>query len=175
MNDTAPPDAPQKKRTWLWVVFGIFFVLFVLAVGGVMFTVAFFRQGMTVAAMSPDRATAEFDAVRARYPGQQPLIRMVDGRPEFIAERATQSSPSTAPLKTMHVMAWDDDEEQLVTFAIPFWLLRLKSGPIQLSAYAQGWNDRGVSFRIEELERAGPGLVLDLSDRREGRVLIWAE
>jgi hypothetical protein len=175
MTDTAPPDVPQKKRTWLWVVFGIFFVLFVLAVGGIMFTVAFFRQGMTVAAMNLDRANAEFEAVRARYPGQQPLIRIVDGRPEFVAERATPSGASTPPLKTMHLMAWDDDEEQLVTFAIPFWLLRLKSGPIQLSAYAQGWNDGGVSFRIEELERAGPGIVLDFSERRDGRVLIWAE
>ena len=35
MNDTAPPP---KKRTWLWVVFGIFFVLFVMAVAGLTVT-----------------------------------------------------------------------------------------------------------------------------------------
>jgi hypothetical protein len=171
MNETAPP--PPKKRTWLWVVFGIFFVLFVTAVAGITFAVAFFRQGMTVNAMDEDRAAAEFESVRARFPGQQPLIRMVDGRPEYIAERATQSGPVATPLKTMHMMAWDD-EGQLVTFAIPFWLLRLKSGPIQLSAYSQGWNDRGVSFKIEDLERAGPGIVLDFSER-DGRVLVWTE
>jgi hypothetical protein len=167
--------APQKKRTWVWIVVGIFFVFVVLAIAGISFTVMFFRQSMTVAAMDSDRADKEFDAVRARFPGQQPLIRMVDGRPEFIADRATKEGASTAPLKTMHVMAWDDDEEQLVTFSLPFWLLRMKSGPIQLSAYSRGWNDRGVSFRIEELERAGPGIVMDFSERREGRVLIWAE
>ena len=172
MNDMPPP---QKKRTWLWVVLGIFFVFVVVAIAGITFTVAFFRQSMTVNAMNPNRATEEFDAVRARYPGQEPLIRMVDGRPEFIADRATKSGAVTTPLKTLHMMAWDDDEEQLVTFAIPFWLLRLKSGPIRLSAYQQGWDDRGVSFRIEDLERAGPGIVMDFSERREGRVLIWAE
>ena len=171
MNETAPPP---KKRTWLWIVFGVLFVLFVLAVGGIMVAVAFFRQGMSVAPMSQTQATDEFDAVRARFPGQQPLLRMVDGRPEFIADRATQTGGSTKALTTMHIMAWDDDEEQLVTFEIPFWLLRLKSGPIQLSAYSQGWDDRGVSFRIEELERAGPGIVMDFSER-DGRVLIWAE
>jgi hypothetical protein len=170
MNDTAPPP---KKRTWLWVVFGIFLVLFVMAVAGITFAVAFFRQSMTVSAMDEDGAAAEFESVRARFPGQ-PLIRMVDGRPEYVAERATQSAPVATPLKTMHLMAWDDDEEQLVRFSIPFWLLRLKSGPIQLSAYSQGWNDRGVSFKIEDLERAGPGIVLDFTER-DGRVLVWAE
>jgi hypothetical protein len=170
MNEITPPP---KKRTWLWVVLGVVFVMFVLAVGGIIFTVAFFRQSMTIAPMTETRATEEFDAVLKRYPGQQPLIRMVDGRPEFIADRATQT-PSTAPLTTMRVMAWDDDEEQLVTFSIPFWLLRMKSGPIELSAYSQGWDDRGVSFKIEDLERAGPGIVMDFSER-DGRVLIWAE
>ncbi|HJU42421.1 MAG TPA: hypothetical protein VJ691_06380 [Vicinamibacterales bacterium] len=171
MNDNAPP----KKRTWVWVVVGVFFVLVVLAIAGITISVAFFRQSMTVTAMSSNNATEQFDAVRARYPGQQPLIQMVDDRPQFIADRATKSGAVSTSLKTMHVMAWDEDEEQLVTFSLPFWVLRLKSGPIRLSAYSQGWDDRGVSFRIEDLERAGPGIVLDFTERREGRVLVWAE
>ena len=169
MNDSAP----QKKRTWLWVVLGVFFVLFVLAIGGIVFTVAYFRQNMTIAEMSESNAEPEFDAIRARFPGQQPLIRLVDGRPEYVDDRATKGE-STTPLKTMHVMAWDDDEGKLVKFPLPFWLLRMKSGPIQLSAYSQGWDDRGVSFRVEDLERAGPGIVMDFAER-DDRVLIWTE
>lgn len=175
MNDGTPAGPAQQKRTWLWVVVGIFFVLLVLAIGGIVFTVAFVRQAMTVTGMSAANAEQEFEAVRKRFPGQQPLIRMVDGRPEFIAERATQAGTPSAPLKTMHVVAWDEDEEQLVTFSIPFWLLRMKSGPIRLSAYSQGWDDRGMSFRMDDLERAGPGIVMDFSERRDGRVLIWVE
>lgn len=170
MNDGAPQP---KKRTWVWVVIGVFFVLLVLAIAGITFTVAFFRQSMTVTDVSEDKAGSEFEAVRARFPGQQPLIRLVDGRPEYVDDRGSKSA-STTPLTTMRVMAWDDDEGKLVTFAVPFWLLRMKSGPIQLSAYSQGWDDRGVSFRIEDLERAGPGIVMDFSER-DGRVLIWAE
>jgi hypothetical protein len=170
MNQTTAP----KKRTWVWVLVGVVFVLFVLAIGGILFSVAFFRQNMSVNAMSVNRATEEFDAVRARFPGQAPLIQFVDDRPQYVADRATRA-PSTTPLKTMHVMAWDEDEEQLVRFSIPFWLLRLKSGPIQLSAYSQGWDDRGVSFKVEDIERAGPGLILDVNEVSDGRVLIWAE
>jgi hypothetical protein len=170
MNEHAPP----KRRTWIWVVIGVFFVLLVLAIGGMIFTVSFFQQNMTVADMSPASADEQFEAVRAKFAGQQPLIRMVDGQPQYDADRAAAST-STRPLQSMHVMAWDDEEEKLVTFALPFWLLRLKSGPIRLSAYSQGWDDRGVSFRVEDIERHGPGLLLDVNERREGRVLIWVE
>lgn len=170
MNDAPPP----KKRTWIWVLLGVFSVLVVLAIGGVIFSVAFLRQSMSVTGMSATAADSEFDSVRAKFAGKQPLIQMVDGRPQYDADRATAST-STTPLKTMHVMAWDDDEGQLVTFALPFWLLRLKSGPIRLSAYSQGWDDRGVSFRVEDLERHGPGLLMDVNEPNEGRVLIWVE
>ena len=168
-------DVPQKKkRTWLWILLGVFFLFIVVAIGGIIFSVAFVRQSMTITGMSPGNADQQFEAVRAKFAGRQPLIQMVDGRPQYDADSAT-TTPSTVPLKSMHVMAWDDEEGQLVTFSLPFWLLRLKSGPIRLSAYSQGWDDRGVSFRIEDLERHGPGLVLDVQERREGRVLIWAE
>jgi hypothetical protein len=170
MND-APP---KKKRTWLWIVLGIFFLFVVVAIGGIIFSVAFVRQSMTVTGMSEGDADKEFEAVRAKFAGRQPLIQMIDGQAQYVGDSAT-TTPSTVPLKSMHVMAWDDEEGQLVTFSLPFWLLRLKSGPIRLSAYSQGWDDRGVSFRVEDLERHGPGLLLDVYERREGRVIIWAE
>ena len=170
MNDAPPP----KKRTWIWIVLGVFFVLVVLAIGGILFSVAFLRQSMTVTGMSATSADSQFESVRAKFAGQPPLIQLVDGRPQYDADRTT-ASPSTTPLKTMHVMAWDDEEGRLVTFALPFWLLRLKSGPIRLSAYSQGWDDRGVSFRVEDLERHGPGLLMDVNEPTEGRVLIWVE
>jgi len=168
-------DAPQKKkRTWLWIVLGVFFLFIVVAVGGIIFSVAFVRQSMSVTGMSPGNADKEFEAVRAKFAGRQPFIQMIDGRPQYVSD-INPTTPVTVPLKSMHVMAWDDDEGQLVTFSLPFWLLRMKSGPIRLSAYSQGWDDRGMSFRIEDLERHGPGLVLDMQERSEGRVLIWAE
>lgn len=172
MNDTQQPKQP--KRTWVWVVVGISFVLVVLAIGGITFTALWFRQNLTVTEISDNGATTEFDAIRARFAGQQPLIELRDGRPQYIEERATRKD-SNVPLKTMHVMAFDRDEGKMVSFSLPFWLLRLKSGPIRLSAYSQGWDDRGVSFRVEDLEKYGPGLLMDLTESDEGRVLIWVE
>lgn len=168
-------EAPQKKRrTWLWIVGGVLLFFGVVAVGGIMLAVSLFRNNMTVNESTESDAMQQFEAVRNRYPGQQPLIQLVDGRPQYVVERASQSAPNTS-LTSVHVMAYDRDEGKVVTFSLPFWLLRMKSGPIRISAYQQGWDDRGVSFRIEDIEKHGPGIIVDATERNQGRVLVWAE
>ena len=167
--------APRKKRTWLWIILGVFVFLGVVAVGGIIVAVSFFRENLDVRQnVSDNSATSEFDAVYARFPGQQPLIQLVDGRPQLVAERATQAG-SGKSLTTLYVLAFDRDDEEMAKFSLPFWLLRMKSGPIRLSAYQQGWDDRGVSFRVEDIEKHGPGIIVDVKGRSEGRMMIWAE
>ena len=170
-------DAPKPKRklTWLWIILGILFALFVVAATAVFMTVSYFRQNVQIARdISDTDATREFDAVLAKFPGQQPLIRLVDGRPQFVADRANPAA-GAKPLTTMHVLAFDEDEGGLARVSLPFWLLRMKSGPIELSQYSRGWDDRGVSFQIEDLEKAGPGIVMDVTRPGDGRVVVWVE
>lgn len=166
-------EQPKKKRTWVWVVAGVFVLLVFVAIGGLFVAISFFRQNLNVTeGISETSATSEFDAVYVKFPGQQPLIQLVEGRPQLVASRATGTHTS---LTTLHVLAFDRDDGALARFSLPFWLLRMKEGPIRLSAYSQGWDDRGVSFRVEDLEKHGPGIVVDVTERDEGRLLIWAE
>lgn len=168
-------ELPQKpKRRWIPIVIGIVFLIFVLGVGAVIVSVAWFRQNLQVTEVSAANASQEFEAIRAKFAGQRPLLEMRDGEPAYVAEREKEP-PSNVKLTTLHLLAWDEDEEHLVKFALPFWLLRMKSGPIGFSSYASGV-DR-VSLRPEDIERHGPGLILDVTEDRRGRgrVLIWAE
>jgi hypothetical protein len=171
MNGDTP--AP-KKRKWIAIVLGVLFLFGVLAVGCVVITVSWFRQNMAVTETSEEAAMRELDAIRERFPGQLPLIQLVDDKPQLVAERASQTATQTT-LTTLHIAAFDIDEGNLVNFSLPFWLLRMKSGPIRLSAYQQGWDDRGVSFRVEDIEKHGPGIIVDVTRPGEGRVIIWAE
>jgi|SoiMethySBSTD1v2_1073268.scaffolds.fasta_scaffold95097_4 hypothetical protein len=166
--------ATPKKRKWVAIVLGVLFVFGMLAVGCVVVAVSFFRQNMEITETNEEAAMRELDEVRARFPGQQPLIQMVDGQPQLVAERASQA-PTQTKLTTVHVIAFDRDEGNLVNVSLPFWLLRMKSGPIRVSAYQQGWDDRGVSFRVEDIEKHGPGIIVDVTRAGEGRVIIWAE
>jgi hypothetical protein len=173
MSDIIEPPRKPKRR-WIPIVLGILFLFFVLGVGAVILSVAWFRQNLQVTEVSAANASQEFEAVRARFAGQRPLLEMRDGEPAYVAEREKEPH-SNIKLTTLHLLAWDEDEEHLVRFALPFWLLRMKSGPIGFSSYASGV-DR-VSLRPEDIERHGPGLILDVSEeqRGRGRVLIWAE
>jgi len=171
MNGDAP--AP-KKRNWIAIVLGVFLLFGILGVGCVVITVSCFRQNLSVTGTSEEAAMQQFEDVRSRFPGQQPLIHLVDGRPELAAERSTEA-PTQTTLSTLHVIAFDTDEGNLVSFSLPFWLLRMKSGPIRISAYQQGWDDRGVSFRVEDIEKRGPGIIVDSTRPGEGRVIVWAE
>ena len=165
--------APKKRYTWLYVVLGVLLVLGMLSVGCVIGTVWFFRQNMSVSQTSEQAAAQQMDDIRAKFPGQQPLIQLVDGKPQIIA-RAGQA-PSGQLLNTLHVIAYDTDEGNIVNFSLPFWLIRMKSGPIRISAYQQGWDDRGLSFNVEDIEKAGPGIIADVTREHEGRVVIWVE
>lgn len=166
---------PKKKRTWLWVLAGVLVLFVFIAIGGLFAAISFFRNNVDITQdVTASAAVNEFDAIRAKFPGQQPLIQMIDQRPQLVAERASQA-PAGASLSTLHVIAFDENSGEMVRASVPFWLLRMKSGPIQLSAYTQGWDDRGVSFRVEDIEKHGPGIILDVTERTEGRVLIWAE
>jgi hypothetical protein len=168
MND-APP---KKKYTWLWIVLGIFGFLIVAGIGTGVFAVYWLGSHMEFVEAPAPEAAKTFDEVRARFPGQQPLLQFKDGEPVSIS--AIEGS-STARLTTLHILAFDDDEGRLVRVDVPFWLLRLKSGPIAFSSYASGLDDRRFRVRVEDIERRGPGIVLDVAEPNEGRVLIWAE
>lgn len=172
MTDPTQP-APRKRYTWVWILVGILVLGLIVVVGGITFTALWFRQNMNITAVSETSAASEFEAVRAKFAGQQPLFEVRDGRPQLVEERRGKNS--TAQLTTMHIMAWDSDEGQLVRFSLPFWLLRLKSGPIRIGSYANGWDDSQVRFTMEDLERSGPGLIIDATQRREGRVIVWVE
>ena len=169
MNEPTPP----KKRTWLWILLGIVLFFVIVAAGGLFFAVSFFRQNVNVTTMSLTSADQEFASVRARFEGKKPLFQLIDGRALMVSDATTQS-PSSAAVSTIHVLAWDDDEEQLMKFSLPFWLLRMRSAPIRINSRSGG-DDRSLEFRVEDLERHGPGLLLDLDEQREGRLLIWAE
>ena len=171
MNGEAPA---RKKRNWLAIVLGVLLLFGMLTVGCVIVAVSFFRQNVDVTETNEQAAMQQMDTVRSKFAGQQPLIQLVDGKPQLVGGRAVEGAPAK-PLSTVHVMAFDVDEGRLVNFPLPFWLIRMKSGPIRISAYQQGWDDRGISFSVEEIEKHGPGIIVDITEPGEGRVLIWAE
>jgi hypothetical protein len=169
MTDTT---LPKKRRSWLAIVAAAFVALVLLClavVGGGLYWVSRHIHTETTSAAS---AADEFERQRAAFEGQRAFITLSDQGVAQI-DRAADASP--APISSLHILAYDDDDGRIVRVDIPGWLLRLsRRGRMRLSQM-DGLSGVDGRIVIDDLERHGPGLVLDATARDGARVLIWAD
>ena len=164
----------MTRRRWAPIAAGVAVLLVFLILGGAVFSISWVREHLHVAPSSADEASGAFEAVHARFPDKAPMVEMRDGLLVARPATATTERPP-APLSRVNLVAWDPREARLTRFDMPFWVLRLKSTPIRFGSYATGLDEAGLSLRAEDIERNGPGVVLDLMLPRGVRVLLWAE
>lgn len=118
-------------------------------------------------------AISAFDTARAKFQGAKPLFERRAGGPALT--RAVPASGADK-LHTLHILTWDADEQSLIRAEVPFALLRMKEGPIDIAnGFAEDSSRRRVSIRISEIERFGPALLLDDQDEGGDRLLLWTD
>jgi hypothetical protein len=163
----------MKARRWAPIVFGVtVFVVFV-GISVVVLGVAWFREHLDVQPASRTRADSAFADVRQRYADKAPLLEM-HGSSVARSNPPAESAPRTT-LTTLHVLAWDAEEGRLARFQIPFWFLRLKETPIRFGTYASGLDELKISLTAAEIERYGPGIIMDIEREGRDRALLWVE
>jgi len=165
-----------KRRTWLWVILGVFGTLFLIAalvVGG---AVHMFRTHVHNETVESATAERQFEDQRAHFRGQQPLVEFV-GNARGDDDATVHRPPPTAPrvkINNLRVLIYDINNSHLIHVDIPGWLLRMMPNG-RFNGGFQG-DDEFVRRRItmEDIERHGLGLVLD-GHNPNTRILIWAE
>ena len=166
----------STRKTWISIVIASIILIGMLAVAVVGGTAYFFSRHIRTEAAESDAAAREFDAARQRFAGQQPLIE-IRGPDDAIVhrERIPAAMPATK-LDTLRVLVYDSDAGKLVHVSIPFWLVRLAPSK-NLSFVNSGvdFDSNRMRLSVDDLERRGPGLILDHADRRNSQVFIWAE
>jgi hypothetical protein len=165
----------KKRRNWLWILLGVAIVLLFVGIGAIIAATAWVQQNLEVTQTTPGTASDQFERVRSRFAGRPPLLELRDGRPAYTGGKLPDPPATPAPVSRLHVLVWDPSDNRLVTVAVPYWLLRLKSGPIKFSSYASGWDDEGVQLRPEDIEKYGPGILIDSSAPHGERFLLWSE
>jgi len=165
----------MTARKWIPIVVGI--VIFVMVVGlgligGLIYVVT--RQ-VKVETLSASGGQEEFNRLLASMAGQKPFLELPepDSNGEVIVHRE-MATRDTGSVSTLHVRVWSPRDRKLVRVDLPFWMMRLTGNkPIRLNAGSLG----GVALTVtpEEIDRRGPGLVLDWSGRQGERLLVWSE
>ena len=163
----------RTKKTVIAVVVSVVLIIGVLAasmVGGT----AFFIYRHVHAQFTPqENAEQQFSAQRTKYAGQQPLIEMPLGD-EPVMHRSPEKPRQE--LQALHALVYDARAGKLTHVDIPGWLLRLMSGGGRIRiANLEMFDDDRDRVTLEDLERHGPGLVLDLHRGSRTQVLVWTE
>ena len=134
----------MKVRRWAPIVFGVAVFVVFCAISAAVFGVSWMRDHLHVEDASGDSAEAAFTDIRQRFADKAPLLEMRDSAMARRNEPAPDAPRTT--LTTMHVLAWDPDEQKLARFEIPFWLLRLKETPIRFGTFASGLDEMRISL-----------------------------
>ncbi|HEY7289392.1 MAG TPA: hypothetical protein VH583_06100 [Vicinamibacterales bacterium] len=172
---------PGTRKTWLSILIAGVIIVGLLAVSVVGGTAFFIYRHVHSEFVSDQRADVEFANARARFAGQRPLIeiRKDDEEPIVHRDLIPPRDHQRANLESLRVLAYNDNAGKIVHVSIPFWLLRLL--PTHNLSFL---NDQGIDMdidsdrvrlTIDDLDRRGPGLLLDQKDRRGSQVLVWTE
>ena len=159
----------SSRKSWIVVALSVTAVLVSLGVVAVVGGVLYFRTHVTSEEMSAASAARELETARARYAGQRPLIEF---RGTGAIVHRDPSAPAR-PLKSLHVLVYDPREEELTRGEFPVSAVRIASigGRIKLMGLGLiGTDSDHLTF--EDLERHGPGLILDSSGSEMGALVV---
>ena len=127
----------------------------------------------TEAVASAEReAVTEFERVRARFPPRPPLVEIVDPRHGAIRINRPPASAERRHVEAFYVLVWAAADQQLIRTSAPIWLMRLS---LQNMASTLGLGGGPWNLTVTDVERYGPGLVLDFSSPGGDRVLVWVQ
>ena len=116
-------------------------------------------------------AFREIDAIRTRFGGRPPLVEIID--PRTIDVRINRlAGPEGARVSMIRVVNWKAEDGEITRVEMPLWLMRFSSVNIlsQLSV-----TPAKVRLTVEDIQRYGPGVVVDYSQPGAVRLLVWVD
>ncbi len=78
-------------------------------------------------------------------------------------------------LKRIGVLAYRADSDRLYRMDIPFWFYRMKGPALEFVLRDTGFDLGDLGIKPKDLQRRGPGLVLDEEQQDGGRIVVWVE
>jgi hypothetical protein len=162
----------DKKKTLISIAVALVVILVIMGAALVGSMAYMIRRHISTEFVAADVGSGQFDRERARFAGQQPLIDVHEH--DAVIHRRTPSS--SIQLQTLRMVAFDPESGKLVRMSIPFWLLRLApSKKFSLSNGEIEFDEERMHLSLDDVEQAGPGLLIDGASPRGARFIVWTE
>ena len=159
----------NTKKTWIYILVAVFGIAGLGAIGLVAGSAYWISRHVSSRSTSTESAEAELDRERAPFAGQQPLVEFSgysDNPTVRRLPRAAERTPSVE-MQTLHARVFDPDDGKLVRADIPFWLIRLGK--------SFSFMPNMGSVTLEDLERHGPGLIVNGRSDEGQQILVWID
>ena len=163
----------KTKRTWISILIATVIIIGVLAIAVVGGTAYFFYNHISARITPQASADQTFAQTRARFAGQQPLIELSrDDDPVVHHPSGTRRE-----VHALHALVYDERSGKLTHVDVPGWLLQFMSagGRLRIANMEGFGDDETAKLTLEDLERHGPGLVMDVQRHRGSQLLVWTE
>ena len=133
---------------------------------------------LTWRAVDVDQADASealrrFTAVRLALGSRPPLLTL--DAAGNVVRRAAPPAHQPRPLTRLAVLAYQADEQRLVSADVPFWFFRMKGRPTQFLVRGTGLDLERLEITAGDLAKYGPSLVIDHARANGDRLLVWTE
>ena len=130
--------------------------------------------------ISASAARVEFEQLRAQFAGTQPLVDMR----LRMTPSALQTSRAVRPLRAFHTVIFDTrGGERLVKMTVPYWFGRRYArhsghfiwlGELSFLSDTE-FDPEPVQLSLDQIERHGPGLLVDYQHPSGGQFIAWVE
>ena len=158
-------------RTWVKATLGGFAVLAIVLLALAGTGTYFVLRHMDKRVSREAEAVQAIDAVKTRFGSRPPLVEIVDPRNVDIRiNRAGE--PTAARVDTIHIINWRSDTGELVNADVPLWLMRFSTLNI---ASQLGIAPAKFKLTVADIERYGPGIIVDYNSQGAFRMLAWVE
>jgi len=166
--------ARQRKSLWT----GVALTFVTLAAVGLGVSSWMFSRWSRLETATPEQAARAFAEALAAAGGGIPYIAIAADGSVRVHRELERDVP--ADLTTLHLLAWEPARQRLVVVDFPFWFVRMKmTRKLNLgtltSALARDWEHIDLSVTEEDLQRRGPGLVLDHTAAGGARIVMWTQ
>ncbi len=174
----------STKKTWVSILIAGVVIVFMLAVAIVGTTALFLYRHVNTRIVPSETASAEFERLRGQFAGQAPMIEIAsdelldagEGPSARVHAIVHRDRVGPGAIHALHVLAYDKRQQKLVRADIPRWLLELASARGHLRiANLDVLPGTGERVTLDDFDRRGPGLVMNMRQIGGTELLVWTD
>jgi hypothetical protein len=143
------------------------------AVGGLIILGGLVWRAVTIGDAAPERVAEVFAAARTALRTRTPLVDIDEQG--HVTRRESEPTRTPQPIGRVKAMAYQPRVERIVRADVPFWFLKLKGPAARLALRDTGVDLERLGITPADLERHGPGIVVDQLSSSGARLLVWTE